>query len=212
LLTAFVLLLPRLPNAQNTTWRAQWITAAACKNNANTWVAYHKEIVIEKVPAHAVAKIAADSKYWLWVNGKQVVFEGGLKRGPNSSDSYYDQVDLTPYLKTGRNMLALLVWYFGKDGFSHKSSGKAGLLFDCQTPHFSILSDKTWKCSVVAAYKTAGGPAPNYRLSESNILYDARMGDWQSAAYPDKAMTGAVELGQAGSAPWNHLVLRPIRA
>ena len=210
LVTALVLLLAWLANAQNTTWRAQWITAAACKNNANTWVAYHKEIVIEKVPAHAVAKIAADSKYWLWVNGKQVVFEGGLKRGPNSSDSYYDQVDLTPYLKTGRNMLALLVWYFGKDGFSHKSSGKAGLLFDCQTPHFSILSDKTWKCSVVAAYKTAGGPAPNYRLSESNILYDARMGDWQSAAYPDKAMTGAVELGQAGSAPWNHLVLRPI--
>ncbi len=210
LVTALVLLLAWLANAQNTTWRAQWITAADCKNNANTWLACHKEIVIEKVPAHTVAKIAADSKYWLWVNGKQVVFEGNLKRGPNPSDTYYDEVDLTPYLKTGRNRFAVLVWYFGKDGFSHKSSGKAGLLFDCQTPYFSVLSDITWTCSVVKAYQTAGDPAPNYRLSESNILYDARLGDWQSAAFPDTAMAAAVELGQAGGAPWNKLILRPI--
>jgi len=210
LVTALVLLLAWLANAQNTTWRAQWITAADCKNNANTWLACHKEIVIEKVPAHTVAKIAADSKYWLWVNGKQVVFEGGLKRGPNPSDTYYDQVDITSYLKTGRNTFAVLVWYFGKDGFSHKSSGKAGLLFDCQTPHFSILSDKTWKCSVVKAYQTAGDPLPNYRLSESNILYDARVDYWQSADYTDTAITKSVELGLAGSAPWNNLVRRPI--
>jgi alpha-L-rhamnosidase len=211
-ITALVLLLPYFTNAQNTKWQAQWITAADCKNNANTWLACRKEIAIEKVPVHALAKIAADSKYWLWINGKQVVFEGGLKRGPSPLDTYYDQVDIAPYLKTGRNTFAVLVWYFGKDGFSHKSSGKAGLLFDCQTPFFSILSDKTWKCSVDNAYQTAGDPLPNYRLSESNILYDARldMGNWQSAGYTDTAMTGAVELGQAGCSPWNNLVPRPI--
>jgi len=211
-ITAFVLLLPCLTNAQNTQWQAQWITAATCKNNANTWLAYRKAITIEKVPAQAVVKIAADSKYWLWVNGSPVVFEGSLKRGPNPLDCYYDQVDIAPYLKHGLNTVAVLVWYFGKDGFSHKSSGKAGLLFDCQTPDFSILSDKTWKCSVMAAYQTAGAPLPNYRLSESDILYDARLdiGNWQSAGYTDTAMADAVELGQAGSAPWNKLVLRPI--
>jgi len=209
-ITALILLFPYFTNAQNTKWQAQWITTADCKNNANTWLAYRKEIVIEKVPAHTAAKIAADSKYWLWVNGKQVVFEGGLKRGPDPLDTYYDEIDITSYLKPGRNTFSVLVWYFGKDGFSHKSSGKAGLLFDCQTPYFSLLSDKTWRCSVVKAYQTADDPLPNYRLSESNILYDARMGNWQPADCIDTAIRKSVELGRAGSAPWNNLVLRPI--
>jgi hypothetical protein len=209
---ALILLLPFLAHAQNTQWRAQWITSFHCKNAANTWLDCSKEITIERTPKFAIAKIATDSKYWLWVNGKQVVFEGGLKRGPNPTDTYYDQVDIAPYLKIGRNTVAVLVWYFGKDGFSHKSSGRAGLLFDCQTPFFSILSNKTWKCSVENAYQTAGDPQPNYRLSESNILYDARLdlGNWRLANYLYNTMPDAVELGPAGCKPWNKLVLRPI--
>ena len=205
-------MLPYFTIAQTTKWQAQWITAAGCKNKSNTWLAYRKQIDIQNPPTHAIAKIAADSKYWLWINGKQVVFEGSLKRGPNPQDAYYDEVDIAPYLQSGKNTIAVLVCYFGRDGFSHKSSGKAGLLFDCQTPTFSILSDKTWQCTIAKAYQTAGDPQPNYRLSEANILYDAclDMGNWQSANYIDTAMAPAQELGAAGNAPWNKLVLRPI--
>ena len=213
LLVLLIVFLPYFSNAQKLKWQAQWITAANCKNEVNTWLDYSKRFTIKKVPAHAIANIAVDSKYWLWVNGKQVIFEGGLKRGPNPSDTYYDQVDIAPYLKTGKNTVAVLVWYFGKNGFSHKSSGKAGLLFYCRTKPFSILSNKTWKCAVDSAYKIAGDPQPNYRLSESNILYDARLspGDWQvkSALY-NNTMPQAIELGPVDCAPWNKLQLRPI--
>jgi len=71
-----------------------------------------------QVPDEAIARIAADSKYWLWINDNLVVFEGGLKRGPNPEDTYYDEVDIAPYLKAGSNTIAALVWYFGKQGFS----------------------------------------------------------------------------------------------
>jgi hypothetical protein len=50
----------------------------------NTWLAYRKQFDVKEKPAEALARIAVDSKYWLWVNGKMVVFEGGLKRGPYS--------------------------------------------------------------------------------------------------------------------------------
>ncbi|RYU91417.1 glycoside hydrolase [Mucilaginibacter terrigena] len=197
----------------NPNWKAHWIgTAAGPDTAANTWLAYRKQISITHIPARAIAKIAADSKYWLYINGKMVVFEGGLKRGPNPNDTYYDAVNIAPYLKTGQNTIAVLLWYFGKQGFSHKSSGEAGLLFDCQSKDLSILSDKTWKCTQLKAYQTAGDPKPNYRLPESNIMYDARLetGDWQSPAYNGKAMGNADEKGKAGSSPWNKLVLRPI--
>jgi hypothetical protein len=129
-------------------------------------------VELDKVPDSAPARIAVDSKYWLWVNGEAVVFEGGLKRGPNPQDSYFDEVDLAPYLRKGENQLALLLWYFGKSGFSHLDSGRAQLWFDC--PAAGIVSDASWFCRVHPAYGTAEVPKPNYRLPESCIRFDAR--------------------------------------
>ncbi len=92
------------------------------------WFSKKKLTSVSK-PNSLPAMIAADSKYWLWINGKMVVFEGALKRGPNPNDTYYDEVDIAKYLNAGKNTIAVLLWYFGKEGFAHKSSGKAGLIF-----------------------------------------------------------------------------------
>src|SRR5690554_5498917 len=114
--------------SQTSTWKAKRIAPAQSQNESNTWLNFRRDIDIEVVPGNAIAKIATDSKYWLWVNGEMVVYEGLLKRGPNREDTYYDEVDLAPYLKQGKNTIAVLTWYFGKDGFSHNSSGEAGLV------------------------------------------------------------------------------------
>ena len=146
----------------------------------NQWIAFRKDVSLESGPSEAPARIAADSKYWLWVNGSLVVFEGGLKRGPNPADTYFDQVDLAPYLKKGENQVALLLWYFGKDGFSHKSSGTPQLWFDCPA-----IGADGWRCRVHPAYGTADDlPAPNFRLPESSIAFDARrdMEAWQTGS------------------------------
>jgi hypothetical protein len=50
-------------------------------------------------------------------------------------------VDITPYLKTGDNDIFILVWSFGKDGFSHNSSVKAALIFDFKVSGFELLTD-----------------------------------------------------------------------
>ena len=150
----------------------------------NQWVAFRKDVCLDKVPASALARIAVDSKYWLWVNGEAVVFEGGLKRGPNPQDSYFDEVELAPYLRKGENQIALLLWYFGKSGFSHLDSGRAQLWFDC--PAAGVVSDASWLCRIHPAYGTAEVPKPNYRLPESCIRFDARedLEGWQTGS-PD---------------------------
>jgi hypothetical protein len=146
----------------------------------NQWIAFRKDVRLAAVPESVPARIAVDSKYWLWVNGELVVFEGGLKRGPNPQDSYFDEVDLAPYLRKGENQVALLLWYFGKGGFSHLSSGQPQLWFDAPA-----LGDAPWMCRVHPAYGTATDlPAPNLRLPESSIAFDARkdLGNWQTGA------------------------------
>ena len=156
-------------------WKARWINTERCQSAANTWLAYRKTIDIEKVPQTLIAHIAADSKYWLWINGKLVVFEGGLKRGPSLYDTYYDSVEIAPYLTAGENTIAVLVWHFGKSGFSHVNSGLAALLFEAIAPSVEIVSDASWFCSLYDAYQNTEAPFPNYRLPESNIRFDARM-------------------------------------
>jgi alpha-L-rhamnosidase len=194
----------------NNDWKAKWIWNSD-KSNPNTWMMFRKDFEIETVPNKAITKIAVDSKYWLWINGELVVFEGGLKRGPSPGDTYYDEVDIAAYLKKGNNTIAVLAQYWGKDGFSHKSSGKAGFIFESSINDQLITSDNTWKVKQNTAYKNHP-ETPNYRLSESHVYYDAReeFGQWFANEFNDSEWGNAVELGGVPSEPWNNLWKRPI--
>jgi len=179
---------------------------------ANHWSCYRKVVQLDAAPQQASARIAADSKYWLWINGTLVVFEGQVKRGPTRDDTYFDQVDLTPHLREGDNTIAVLLWYFGKHGFSHNSSGKAGLVFDADLDGTPLLSDSDWKAITHPAYEKTAGEQPNFRLPESNIRFDARndLLGWQNPGFDDSVWLTAGTYGKPPCSPWNQLVHRVI--
>ncbi|MBN2819499.1 MAG: hypothetical protein JXP36_11045 [Bacteroidales bacterium] len=192
LLTLFTILVEAQTN-----WSANWITEPDCTNELNSWYCLRKDFLVNEIPDSALAKIAIDSKYWLWINGSLVVFEGGLKRIPSPENTYFDELDIAPYLVKGKNNISVLGWYFGKDGFSHFNSGKFGFLFECITPDFKILSDDSWKVIKNPAYQTCPAPFPNFRLPESSIKYDATldMGDWFDVDYSTENWKIAEVLG-----------------
>ncbi|MDH6303786.1 alpha-L-rhamnosidase [Parabacteroides sp. PF5-5] len=210
LLTAAALTLLSL-SLSATEWKARWINTERCQSATNTWLVYRKTLTLDNLPATLPARIAADSKYWLWINGQLVVFEGGLKRGPTPRDTYYDLVDIAPFLTEGENLIAVLLWHFGQDGFSHLNSGKAALLFDAQSEEVNILSDESWQCALYEAYQNTGPPYPNYRLPESNIRFDARreLAYWNHPVF-QSSLPSAVVIGKAGEAPFGRLIERPI--
>lgn len=73
--------------------RGYWITAFENQSATNTWLCFRQDICLDTLPRGEVQlKIAADSKYWLWINGQLAVFEGAVKRGPTPADTYYDMV------------------------------------------------------------------------------------------------------------------------
>jgi hypothetical protein len=169
-------------------------------------------VTLASAPKRALASIAADSKYWLWINGKLAVFEGGLKRGPNRTDTYYDEADLQPFLTAGDNTIAVLVWFWGKDGFSHKNSGKGGMLFQADIDGTPVVSDATWRARAHTGYVAQTDPGPNYRLAESNVQFDARrdLTGWTLPDFDDSAWAMATAKGRPPAAPWAHLWKRPI--
>lgn len=226
------------PYRPTTDFKADWITVDKLPQDengmypANLWLTFRKDFTLKNAPTEdfsVLARISCDSKYWLYVNGKMVVFEGQLKRGPTPKDTYFDVVDLAKHLKPGKNQIAVLMWYFGKDGFSHKSSGVPALLFDMQSDDVKLLSDVTWKAHLytkmpdndpvwglnpyTAYERITADPQPNYRLSESNIRYDARFefkGDWTAVEFDDSDWKAAKVLGKVPMEPWNELYERPI--
>ena len=193
---------------------------------SNTWMNFRKTVTLDQVPESVVAKIAVDSRYWLYINGEMVVFEGQLKRGVNRTDTFYDNVELAPYLHEGENTIAVLTWFWGKGGqsYSNNDSGKAGFLFEAEFGNQLVVSDSSWKVMRSPGYMkqigdgTGGGHngLPNYRLPEYNVYFDARVLEeagtefWYTEDFDDSAWSNATELGAAPCEPWNDLHPRSI--
>ena len=93
-------------------WTAKWIWDEDNLTEKNVWMCFIKKVSLDKIPEELIAHISADSKYWLYINGETVVFEGGVKRGPDKNSGYYDSLDISPYLKEGENSICALVWFW----------------------------------------------------------------------------------------------------
>ncbi|OAV42866.1 alpha-L-rhamnosidase C-terminal domain-containing protein [Lewinella sp. 4G2] len=183
LLFLFGCLLSFLPSLTAQTW----IAARAAEDSPNLWQAFRHDFSVSAAEmAEYPIKIAADSKYWLYVNGKLVVREGGLKRGPYLNAYYVDTFDLAAHLLEGENTIGILLWYFGKQSFSHQSSGFPGFWLDGPS---AIQSSAEWRGIIHPAFGETGPPRPNYRLPESNIAFDATKYDdfWKVPDYDDSA-------------------------
>jgi hypothetical protein len=211
LLASVSMSLVQVSASSDPVWTAHWLSPA--ETAPNSWTCYRKNFMVKNVPEHVLARIAVDSKYWLWINDRLVVREGGLKRGPTPTGTYYDELDLAPHLVKGRNTIAILAWYFGKNGFSHNSSGRAGVVFEANLEDQTLASDATWKILQHPAFGKAGGVQPNRRLPESSILFDARkdLPDWTSRRFDDSAWSTPVVGITPPGAPWGDLEKRPTK-
>ena len=178
-------------------WLAQWIWQKDVGPD-NAWMAFRKTVTLKDVPAKVVANIAADSKFWLWINGELVRFEGGSARGPSRNaawtrdkelykdtwdappetkptNTWVDEVDISGFLKPGENQIAILVWYWGRETHkgTHIDSGKGGLLFQADVGAQRLVSDDSWKVKLHPSYALDSG-APDKNIVQSKVKYDAR--------------------------------------
>ena len=177
------------------------------------WQCFTKEFVL-LAPKSAELRIAADTKYWLFVNGELVVREGGLKRGPTPTDSYCDVLSEVPNLKFGKNRVVVLVQYYGRNSFSHRPSACPGISFDLDTKLGRVVSDKSWKAIRYDAFWAPADENPKgprqYRLAGANVGYDARKAiDFWVDDFDDSGWNNAVEVA-AKDAEWGAFVERPI--
>ena len=212
---------------QAVNWQAEWIWTKQRAGIPNSWVALRKEVNIDDLGEQATAFISADTKYWLWINGEMVVFEGSYTGGPSpvvatarvddfpiASNKYYDQVDIKKYLKEGTNTIAALAWYYGDNGKkgTHISASKAGFIFQAQVGKQTLISDASWKAKEHDGYQSDIEKLPPFRVAAWNVKYDARkdMSDWSENAwylpgYDDSEWQPAKSMHRPPRAPFYNL-------
>ncbi|MBQ2828463.1 MAG: alpha-L-rhamnosidase N-terminal domain-containing protein [Clostridia bacterium] len=198
---------------EKTDWKASWIWDKENLTEKNVWMCFCKNVNIDKVPEELTAHISADSKYWLYINGENVVFEGSVKRGPDENSGYYDSIDIAPYLKEGENRICALVWYWDNEtSYSYNSSGQGGFLFEAINDGITIISDKSWKVKRNAAFVDSPLYPPNYRLPEYSIYFDARKDtdNWISEDFNDSSWENGVEYAVGGKGVYGRLYPRGI--
>ena len=194
-------------------WMAKWIWDKENLTKNNVWMCFNKKVQLEKLPEELIADISADSKYWLYINGEMVVFEGSVKRGPDKNSGYYDSIDIAPYLKKGENSICALVWFWGEQkNYSYSSSGQGGFIFEAKSDDIAIITDDSWKVKKNEAYIDSKLYQPNYRLPEYSVYYDAReeLGDWLNEAYDASAWENATEYAVGGEGAYGKLYPRGI--
>ena len=202
-----------ISTGEKTDWIAKWIWDKENLKEENTWMCFNKKVNLENIPQELIAHISADSKYWLYINGETVVFEGSVKRGPSENSCYYDSIDIAPYLKDGENTICALVWFWGDNkNYSYNSSGQGGFLFEAKNDDINIISDSTWKVTKNSAYIDSILYKPNYRLPEHSIYYDARkdIGDWLNATFDSSSWENATEYGVGSTGAYGNLYPRGI--
>ena len=112
------------------------------------WAMLRREFNLDQVPEHAPARLTADSRYVLHVNGVE------LARGPvrgNLRRLHYDTIDLADVLQPGRNVIAVLARFFGKENAWWAPAPAAGQLgagafvFELRLDDEMIVSDDRWR-------------------------------------------------------------------
>lgn len=154
-------------------------------------VVFRRKFSVSAVPEKAEAYIACDTKFWLWLNGKMVVFEGGVFRESRPGCGYGEKVDLAPYLRAGENTLAVLVWFYGNGGRNNTNSGQAGFLFKCDA--LSVYSGEEFLAQKHPAYVPTDAPHPAHLFGGENIGFDANLdfGDYTAEDFDDSAFLPA---------------------
>ncbi len=129
------------------------------------------------MPACVPARVSADSRYALCVNGAEV------SRGPvraNGRRLHYDPVDLAPFLRPGRNAIAALVRFFGRANPwwapvpASFELGAGGFLFEARLGDGWLVSDAGWRALRADAWQAL--PAERRRRHADRGLRCRRAG------------------------------------
>lgn len=187
---------PEAPFSLTTeSWNARWISVPDTDPHGYGVYYFRKDLEMASVPGKYVVLVTGDNRYKLYVNEELVSL--GPARG-DATHWNYETVDIAPYLKVGKNVVAALVYNEGEQKTESNVSVSTGFLLQGIDEAKLFYTDNTWKCIQDPAYKPVRQSVPGYYVSGPGEEVDmhATIAGWNTAAVD----TGSWKNARAGMA------------
>jgi alpha-L-rhamnosidase len=177
---------------------------------ANRWFLLRRRFELAAAPEAGELRLTVDGRYQLFANGARV------GRGPVRCDPLhqrFDRYDPTAWLRTGENVLALLVrvygidtaWYQTVKGLWQPCFGDGGLWCEGSLRvagrEVLLQSDLEWRCLECPAWERET-PRANWGLPAVEVC-DARAlpAGWTEPGFDDSGWDAVQELRSGGGPP-----------
>lgn len=178
-------------------WKACWISVSGKEAGQYGVFHFRKTWQLDSIPDHYIIHVSADNRYKLYANGQLVSL--GPARG-DLNNWNFETIDLSPYLKTGKNVLAAVVWNYAEfRPLAQISQGRAELIVQGDTQQEQdVNTNSQWKClpnranapctdGQVMGYYVAG---PGERIDMQAYPWGWEQPDYNDSSWQD-ATTGA---------------------
>ncbi len=208
-MTTSILDIARHPDPFGSRWRAKWIwserpeisvqtaTRPVLADASDRVALFRRCIELEAVPASVPARIWADGRYILTVNGHE------LARGPVRADprrAHYDVVDLAGALKVGGNVIAITARHFGTARSwwtpvpPTYTLGAGSLVFEALIDGEWLASDRDWRCSPGTAWSPVDVPGDVACLPLESFDAREHCHRWETGSFDDDGWSRAIEI------------------
>lgn len=156
----------------------------------NRHILFRRAFSLDTVPTKAVLSVSADDYYKLYVNGTFVT------QGPAPGypfHYYYNDIDVTPYLRPGKNVIAVHTYYQGLYNRVWVSADLRQMMvcsLVCDGKEV-LVSDTAWKCAEHSGYTGARKFGYDTQFAED---FDSRAPEvgFEMPDYDDSAWESAV--------------------
>jgi hypothetical protein len=172
---------------------ARWIAPPDASGDSFGVFHFRRTFDLPSRPKSFVVHVSADNRYRLFVNGAQV------SSGPQRSDLMnwrYETLDLAVHLRAGRNVLAVLVWNWGKARPDTQFSRRTAFLLQGDGQREAALnSGPEWRVFHNPGYALIAVDAnvsPYFAAPPGESVDASRYPwGWEKADYPDESWSAA---------------------
>ncbi len=189
---------------------ANWIWDSGEDNPRNYYLYVRKSFSLNNPALQAKAYISAYAFAELYINGHYV---DRVPTNPDPEYQTYEEIDLIPYLKEGRNTIAALVYNAG-EGLHHRMDARGGFFFQAAVTDKAgavtkIHSDRSWRVTQALAWDTSTMHRQNDHTIGMRERYDAQLAfeGWQQPSFDDSGWEQSKEIGIPPVKPWNQIVV-----
>uniref|UniRef100_Q01NB3 Alpha-L-rhamnosidase n=1 Tax=Solibacter usitatus (strain Ellin6076) TaxID=234267 RepID=Q01NB3_SOLUE len=185
---------------QRSIWSAKWIGVPNTPTAGYGVYHFRKAFDLASRPERFVVHASGDNRYQLYVNGQRVAW------GPARGDLFhwrYETVDITGFLRAGRNIIAAVVWNFGEHAPEAQITLQTAFLLQGDTAAERIIdTGASWKCARDESYSpavTTSGDVRGYYVAGPGDRIRAVQHPWGWAAleFDDSQWPSAVVIAPA---------------